>query len=635
MVIWARVKNLGSTLGAITALEWRYRVPRVLKDRLVNPHVYTPVPCDPSRVQVRLRSLWGEQTAKLIQRVQSQGLIEPAARAAAIASTLRGDLAWMGDDALCFDSPCPQWTTLPGYPAWPSGPAHRIAINKGSAVHGDVRRIWNLGKCWHWPLLAAAAKDGNPEARERLFEQWYDFIASNPVGQGIQWAPELETAERALNWILTLMLLDPYEEEEIAPILEALFDHGSFLHKRLTRWSWNHLIGEACVLTLLATLAPEPQKTLWLDAASNALRKRLPKLITPEGFYAEKSPPYSFLAYQYLVLARPCLPAEDQAWLRPRIHALGHALSQLAIDEGTLPPLGDEDDATLLVFPPRPMSLWRHPIQALEPVPVQTLQDRCCAPEGWGVLGFRSGAIQVRLNADNAAIEKGIAPHVHDDVLQTLVWHQHRPVLLDGGTYSYTLDPTTRWAYRGPEAHNAPRVKDHPCGIPFGTFRWKRVPRGAALGLKEKPGYAHASAARRDGLATRHVLAFEGRVVIILDVLQNYPARYTWRFEPSSSAMNRGEGWVGDTHARVISTGTNPPLSWSTSPASHRYGKTSNVPSLSYEIEASHCALVLTLEGPPVWSQLCPDGTLLLEVGEQRWQIHGTPQEVTATMDVP
>lgn len=634
-MIWKRATRLGSTVWAITPLEWRYRVPRVLKDRLVNPHVYAPVRFDPSRVQVRLRSLWGEQTQAVIERVQNQGLVEAAARDAAIASTQRGDLRWMGDDALCFDSPCPHWTALPGYPAWPSGPAHRIAINKGSATHGDVRRIWNLGKCWHWPLLAAAAKDGNVEARERLLEQWYDFIASNPVGEGIQWAPELETAERALNWILTLMLLDPHDEEEVAPIFGALFDHGSFLHKRLTRWSWNHLIGEACVLTLLATLAPEPQKTLWMDAASSALRKRLPSLLTAGGCYAEKSPSYAFLVYQYLALARPCLPAADQAWLTPRVQALGRALSQLAIDEGTLPALGDEDDATLLVFPPRPMSLWRHPIQALEPVPVQTLQDRCCAPEGWGVLGFRSGAIQVRLNADNPAIRKGIAPHVHDDVLQTLVWHQHRPVLLDAGTYSYTLDPSTRWAYRGPEAHNAPILKDQPCGIPFGTFRWKRVPRGTPIGLEEKPGYAHASAMRNDGLATRHVLAFAGRVVVILDVLSDHPARYTWRFATPSAVHEQREGWVGDTHARVISTGTAPRLSWSTSAVSHRYGMTTEVPSLSYDVRASHCALVLTLEGPPAWSQLCPDGTLLLEAGEQRWQIHASLQEVSATMDVP
>ena len=630
-----RLSKVWTTLRAITFLEWRYRVPRVLKDRLVNPHRYEPVSCPASEFRLRLGSLWGKDTQPLLSSILSQGLLEPSSREAAVASTQRGDLRWMGDDALCFDSPCPQWSQLPGFPAWPSGPSHRIAINQGSATHGDVRRIWNLGKCWHWPLLAWAAREGNLNARERLLEQWYDFIASNPVGEGILWAPELETAERALNWIVTLMILEDYEDDEVAPLLAALFDHGSFLHRRLTRWSWNHVIGEACVLTLLATLAPEPQKSLWLKASSTVLRRRVPALLSPSGFYGEKSPPYAFLVYQYLALAGPCLPTEDQAWLNPRLQALGQALSQLAIDEGTLPPLGDEDDATLLVFPPRSVSLWRHPIQTLKPLPVQAQRDRWVAPEGWGVLGFRSGALQVRLNADNPAIDRFIAPHVHDDVLQVLVWHHHRPVLIDGGTYSYTLDPKIRWAYRGPKAHNAPLLPDAPCGIPFGTFRWRRVPRGEALGGEEQSGQAHASATRRDGLATRHVLAFEGRVVVILDVIKTGTANYCWRFAPPSPQHTRREGWVGDTHVRVLCSGGAPALVWGNAPASFEYGRALEVPALSYAIKGSWCALVLTLEGPPVWSQLVPDGTLLLEVGNQRWQVHGNLEGLTATLDAP
>jgi len=575
---------------SLTRLEWRYRIVRALGDKLTPVHHVAPVEVEPAEVLRRLRSLWGPETGNLLQAIRAN----------------------LDDAPAMNEAPC--WDQLPGKEAWPHTPSHRIDLHGLAATRGDVRHIWNVGKVWHWPHLAVH------DQHERLREEWRTFIDRCPVGYGVQWAPELEAAERALNWMVTLALLDtPAPDEWRAPI-QALLQHGAFLHKRMTRWSWNHCIGEASVLAMLATLAPEPLATRWRTRAVHALTERCATLIDGDGAYGERSPTYSFLVWQYLTLALPSLPHETQDALKPRVRALGVSLAALAHRDGTLPHLGDADDAVLLTYPPRPIALHEHPAwtQPTEDVDSVNTVDGIRALPGYGVTRCTKGRTEVLLKWDNPPSRDGASPHVHDDVLQALVRFDGEDVLLDGGTYSYTEDPTLRAALRDARGHNAPRIEGPSSGVSLSTFRWRRIPRGVALEQGTRSPYL-VSGRREDGLAERHILTLEEGLVLIADRVMK-PSETSWRMAQSILAMHE-HSWSIGTHQAHLWMQQPGEVQIGERTTSLAYGERFEAPTLEVGSAGGWQALLIAQGQAETTLSATTEDALTVTRGSRSWQI--------------
>lgn len=585
---WAQARSL-------TRLEWRHRIARAASDRITRAHTVDPIEADPSEVLRRLETLWGDATGDLLARIRDDLRDAPA------------------------DPARPHWTRLDGRDAWPDTPSHRIDLHRLAKTCGDVRHIWNVGKVWHWPRLAVHGD------HQRLLEEWHDFSERCPVGYGVQWTPELEAAERALNWMVTLALLEDPDPEALRRPIDVLLQHGAFLHKRITRWSWNHCIGEMSVLAMLAALAPEPVATAWRARAVEALIERCETLIEPDGAYGERSPTYSFLVWQYLTLALPSLPNHAVDRIQPRLHALGKALAALAHQDGTLPHLGDADDAVLLVYPPCQIGLQDHPAWALSSFPDEPAECRRHLP-GYGVTRLSNGSTEVVFKWDNPPSQDGASPHVHDDILQTVVRFAGQDVLLDGGTFSYTEDPVLRAELRDARGHNAPILRGPSSGVPLSTFRWRNVPRGEAL-VPPEPAETIAGGRRADARATRHVVVLEEGLVLIVDhVLGASETRWRLAHAAEQTATN---AWRVGGHTAVIWSERAGDIQVGQRPTSVCYGERFDAPTLEVHNQGGGSALLLSAGTVPARLSPNEDGELAVQRGQARWHIRHTPQALS------
>ncbi len=580
-----RLQRLTVLTRAVHPVEWRRRLPRMVRDRIWWSGALPQIDADPALVLRRVVAL------PFARAVRARGL--PEDHDGAVRRTLAGDLAWLGDPELAEVGVSPRWDALPGRPEWPSGPSRRLDLYAGSPVHGDVRRLWVLGKHLHFPVLAAS---DDPAARALLLRQWRSFVAHAPVGHGVQWRSELECAERALSWVVTLGLLAP-EAHEVADLVDALLAHGAFLSERLTTWSWNHCIGEASVLAVLACLAPSPWSLRWRRRAVDALRDRVSMLVDSEGAYGEQSPPYGFLVLQYLRIAAEVLPARDARWLVERTDRMAAALASVAWEDGTLPRVGDVDDATLLLYPPRDVSLGDHPVFSWGSPAPGTARDRTLHVEGYGLTAFRLGEAEAVLNCDNRPLAGTVAPHVHDDVLQLSLRVRGAPVIVDRGTWSYTQDPERRWRYRGPEGHNGPEVDGRPTSAPWGPFRWSRLARGRPVEHRERSQFTVASARRRDLAATRHVV-LTSRFLVVLDGTDG-AARTRWRFAASAGSEFGPWAEVGDVAVRVVALRGDATVAWGVEPWSPYYGIERDGAVLDVRATGPWTALVVAFEQRP------------------------------------
>ncbi len=79
----------------------------------------------------------------------------------------------------------------------------RSRIRDGS----DIKVPWELSRCQHLPLLAAAHRlTGDPSYLDELGAQVDHWIAAEPRGDGANWACTMDVAIRAANWVAALAM---------------------------------------------------------------------------------------------------------------------------------------------------------------------------------------------------------------------------------------------------------------------------------------------------------------------------------------------------------------------------------------------------------------------------------------------
>ena len=97
----------------------------------------------------------------------------------------------------------------------------------------DVKFPWELSRCQHWlPLAQACRLTGDMRYAAEILDQHDDFMASNPVGLGVNWTCTMDVALRALNWTLAIELIhgDPrVDHRRLRAVYASLFEHGHFI----------------------------------------------------------------------------------------------------------------------------------------------------------------------------------------------------------------------------------------------------------------------------------------------------------------------------------------------------------------------------------------------------------------------
>ncbi len=385
----------------------------------------------------------------------------------------------------------------------------------------DIKWSWELNRFQHLLWLGAAWRLTGEElfaqtAREHV-ESW---LAEIRYPYGVQWNSNLEVALRALSWARCHILCrnsPAWSDDFLRVFLPALHVHGVHVERELTvhRPQSNHLLGEASALMMLGRLYPLFKGAdRWLERGTYLISDTVPRLILPDGVYAEQSTGYLRFVAELLIemfhFAGPQTPQFLSGVVKERLFKALRFVGIISCDPADVPMIGDSDTgraigwqisdfwdvrwllaagSVLLGSPELADGVEEFPAEAYLLLGGQG-RDRFVELRGQAheqldcsrapsVYGFPSGGYKVSRD-DSFHIVFDCGPpemepthaHRHCEALSFNLSYEGRPLFVDPGTYAYNCSPDLRHYFRSSSAHNTVRIDDRDPAVPFGPFGW-------------------------------------------------------------------------------------------------------------------------------------------------------------------
>ena len=110
--------------------------------------------------------------------------------------------------------------------------------------------------------------------------------------------------------------------------------------------------------------------------------------------------------------------------------------------------------------------------------------------------------------------------HAHADALSLTLSVANRPLLVDPGTSTYTMDPRLRDRMRGSANHNTVTVDGQPQSDPAGPFHWRTSANGRLHASRHNAGFDWAEASHNGYAAIEHrrsVIRADGAGWLVVD----------------------------------------------------------------------------------------------------------------------
>ena len=449
---------------------------------------------------------------------------------------------------------------------------------------GDHKIIWELNRHQHWLILGRArALSGDARFYRCFTAQLQGWLQANPPLAGTNWASMLELAFRSLSWLWALEFFadaggDANEPPWTVDLLLALDRQLTHIEQNLSHYfSPNtHLTGEALALYVAGSALPE------LTASSRRVRvgrevllREANRQICADGGHAELSAHYHRYSTDfYLLAARVARRAGDTAADRfedaARVQA--HYLRVLCDQAGVRPQLGDDDGGQLFPIGGGTSEDCRPTLGAaaallndgrllIGKVPEEAYW--LCGERASSTLHEAPSPSSAALTAtgyyvsrtargDHLVFDAGPhgflnAGHAHSDALAFTLTVSGRPLLIDPGTATYTMDSELRDRFRGTRMHNTVVLDGRPQSAPRDAFHWATTTPaearvwsfGADVDYVEGTHAAYAPCRH-----TRAILSVHGIGWWILDHILGPPNRRTfdayWHFHPTWRASSAG-----------------------------------------------------------------------------------------------
>jgi len=408
---------------------------------------------------------------------------------------------------------------------------------------GDHKVIWELNRHQHWLRLGRAWwLTGDDRFRRAIVDQLYGWLAANPPLVGINWASMLEIALRAISWTWALHLLlaedAPGERPWLVDMLVAL-------HRQLTHVEQNlsiyfspntHLTGEALALYVVGVALPElAASPRWTERGRRLLLEEIDRQICDDGGHAERSTHYHRYTLDFYLLALITATRDGDGEAAARFADAAARLAAftrtIADERGRLPLIGDDDGGMLwpltgrachdvrdslalaAVLLDRPELapwgvqeevVWLAGRRALEhaqlrtlapsdaPAPPRTLPPSPSLPSrtlpdtGYVVMRDRLGSHAVFDVGSHGFMNGG---HAHADALAISLTLEGRPLLVDPGTSTYTVDTRIRDRLRSSMSHNTVSLDDRSQAVPSGPFHWRTRVDARLAGCRHNPAF--------------------------------------------------------------------------------------------------------------------------------------------------
>ena len=464
--------------------------------------------------------------------------------------------------------------------------------------HGDHKVIWEFNRHQHWLTLGRAYwLTGNPRHADAIVHQLESWLSANPPLTGVNWASMLELGFRSLSWLWAIHILQtrPAGQGVLVDLLVGLDRQMVHVADNLSQYfSPNtHLTGEALALYVVGSALPELARSgAWVEMGRRVLLAEMERQVSPDGGHVERSTHYQryTLDFYLLALATAEITGDRRALqpFRAVCARLAACTRTLADDEGRLPMIGDDDGGMLWPIAGREARDVRDSLA----VAAALLEEPALAAAGaipeecWWIAGIersqaaeaasahamtsgnglhaslfeQTGYAVMRCGGDHLIFDVGQhgylnGGHAHADALAVTLSIEGRPLLIDPGTITYTMDAPLRDRMRSSISHNTLTLDCRSSSIPSGPFQWERHADARLEAWRANPGYAWAEAAH-DGYAPvqhrRTVVGSVGAGWLVFDEVLGagrHRADLHWHIDPAWMVV------TDDGHRLRLTTG--------------------------------------------------------------------------------
>jgi hypothetical protein len=399
---------------------------------------------------------------------------------------------------------------------------------------GDVKYLWEPNRHLELVTLAQAwhltADPRYAEGCRTLLDSWFSQC---PYPRGVNWCVSLEHAVRLVNWSFAWFLLGgedsllfagPEGQAFRARWLECVYQHCHFIPRHWSRHSSanNHLLGEATGLFIGATTWPLWRESAqWRQQAHAELEREALAQTFADGVNKEQALWYHHAVADMMLVAGLVARANEDDFCTEywrRLEVMLEFVASVMDVGGNVPLIGDADEGVLVRFVPSDgvgqgapdtagAAIFRSLLAAgavlfgrpAMRAKAETLDDKC----RW-LLGDEAAAVFARIDASRAfpvrrAFPEGgyfilgedfeaprevrivadagplgylaIAAHGHADALAFTLSVAGKPLLVDPGTFSYSVMPWRRY-FRSTAAHNTVVVDGRNQSEFGGSFLW-------------------------------------------------------------------------------------------------------------------------------------------------------------------
>jgi len=398
----------------------------------------------------------------------------------------------------------PRWNVEPVSGAeWPDLVSRAIDYHR-SDLAGGAKAVWETGRLTMLPTLALASRLGAGPAHAERARRWLaDFVARNPLGRGIHHTSGIEMAIRTITMGWTLALLEDRaelagERRAAAGLIaqQALWCRD---HRSLGSSANNHLLAEYAAMVVAGAGLPALRGASGLlDAGLAGIERELPRQVYDDGVTAEQAFRYLPFVWELLLPALALAEAAGRrasAAMRERLARSLEFARTVRRADGTAPPIGDEDDARILLadeigsrldLAGNALAAWLgEPGLSPGAQALARLLTGRAAPAARvaadGEHRFDSGGYTIwRAGPAFATFDHGplglgsLAAHGHADALSITLRLGDDDLVIDPGTLAYHEDEAARTRTRATPSHSTVHFGGRSQSEMLGPFLWGR-----------------------------------------------------------------------------------------------------------------------------------------------------------------
>jgi hypothetical protein len=341
-----------------------------------------------------------------------------------------------------------------------------------------------------------------------------DWIASNPVGFGVNWISSMEVAIRGVNLgIATAIFADNLDSDELSIIVGSLENHLQFIVRfpEVSDVSGNHYLANLLGVYVLSYLVRGPQDSSTLGHLDAFLSEAGQQFET-DGVHLERAPTYHRLCLDMVALVIALEVRQGRRLTDGLIAILHRGLDfceGISSADRRLPLFGDNDSGHVLWFGEDARSFatlkdfaavlrgesivveatssltkWLVSLAGLQVSSTQVERTRG-RKQVWRGDSFVAGHVDIASVVMRVGEQglKGRASHDHDDSMSIWAFLSGRDFIVDAGCHSYTLDLDIRDSYIRSRAHNVVQPLDTDRYVPVAGSVFRSV-RGAPVARK-------------------------------------------------------------------------------------------------------------------------------------------------------